>query len=534
MVALLDLPEELLLLIIKALRNSWAPNTLIDLAVVNKRFTPLVRIALAHHASIYVASDNSANRPKHLTQFLEFLRNHPEVLNCLDCVDLGWDRKRFSKSYNDALTILAKSESLRRLSLSLASQAQFAKVPILFQPPPGSFCNVEWIDVDVDSRGDLAADHVVKLCELPSIRRISNMTSNITACSSPHMLEAPEQYFKCTPLKLRRLESLAPMTHMDYLKLVLPRCKDLDALHISLPCPGVRQETQSPTSRFPSRLDTDHKFSPREIEKYVRYATRTLERLSITSMRDGPYNWDATFIHPGEHDNSYLDVSLFWKLYYIKVSSYLLFGNHGSAKVEHISEGRPIWELLPRSLEELTINFEGHQGIFTSLDEMCDNFLEWDEDFVDWWAEEVARHFKDVNQLGWLYDLVKQAAAGHFPNLHEIVLEECYPSLWGKWKLIDIAQLHPELTKHDFKVAIRVMVPEEMAEDCIKALREFGFTGGVDTSLEDAVYADLVARGLIKPKTDAEPASSTQAESDSQMVHERLAASSAVQVMNEI
>ncbi|KAK5089493.1 hypothetical protein LTR24_006135 [Lithohypha guttulata] len=504
MPGLLDLPEELLLAIVKALRDIWAIDALQNLAIVSKRFTPLVRVVFVKDASICILKDDSPDRPKHLVQFLTCLQRYPELLNCLDWIKLAWERRRFTKAkaYNDIVEIIGHSRTLRRLSIDLASRAQLAKVPVLFHPPPGSFCNLEWIDVDVTPPAGLPADHMANICELPNLQRISNSISNVVECSSAYMLETPETHFRSTPLNLRCLESTAPMTHIDYLKLVLPRAKHIEALHISLPGPGVTQEPE--WSEFASSAipDFDHKFSPHEIGRCLNHAARTLEELSITSLRHHEYNFEWTFVNPVEHDNSYLDLSSFERLHYLKASSYLFFGPYRSAADTYRQKHRKLWELLPPHLEELHINFEGHQGIFASLQTMFDRWVDaglvdFAEYFVKYWTPEVASRFNDPTQLAWLYDILEQSSAGRFPNLTTIVLEECYSTYWGDWKRIDVAELHPKIANHKIQVAIRVLVPKDVVVECLDVLRSFGFTGGIDTSVEDAVMADLISKGLI-------------------------------------
>lgn len=139
MPGLLDLPEELLLAIVRALRHIWAIDALHNLAIVSKRLTPLVRVVFVKGVSVCIEEDDSVRRPKHLVQFLVCLRRYPELLNCLGWVQLAWVRRRFTKAkaYNDSVVIIAHSRILRKLSINLASRAQLAKVPVLFHPSTG-------------------------------------------------------------------------------------------------------------------------------------------------------------------------------------------------------------------------------------------------------------------------------------------------------------------------------------------------------------------------------------------------------------
>lgn len=109
---------------------------------------------------------------------------------------------------------------------------------------------------------------------------------------------------------------------------------------------------------------------------------------------------------------------------------------------------------------------------------------------VKYWTREVASRSNDSTQLAWLYNIFEQSSASRFPNLTTIVLEECYLICWGDWKRMDVAALHPKVANHKIRVVLRVLVPKEMVVECLDVLRSFGFTGGIDTSVEDADMAD--------------------------------------------
>lgn len=164
-------------------------------------------------------------------------------------------------------------------------------------------------------------------------------------------------------------------------------------------------------------------------------------------------------------------------------------------------EHRKIWELLPPHLEELHINFEGQQGIFASLETMFINWADFvglqdfTKYFVYYWTRKVASRFNDPTQLAWLYETLEQSSGGRFLSLTTIVLEECYSTYWGDWKRIDVVALHPKIFNHKIQVAIRVLVSKEVNVECLNVLRSFGFRGGIDASVEDAVRGRLITKG---------------------------------------
>lgn len=94
--------------------------------------------------------------------------------------------------------------------------------------------------------------------------------------------------------------------------------------------------------------------------------------------------------------------------------------------------------------------------------------------------------------LGWLIELLEEISRGRFPQPQSIVLEECYSARFESWKLIDVAELIPEIAEVEVRVCVRIMVPEALVDMCIAVLRGVGFTEGVDTSREDVVRAHVV------------------------------------------
>lgn len=205
---LLDFPEELLPAIVKYLYSKR--NTLLSLAVVCKRFAPLARILLVKRAFINVPKTKAAGRclSQNFTGFRHFLKKYPELVDCLDWLDMSYTRKRLPKAFDEILQIVAKSQSLTRLSFCLGSQAQFSKVPILFHPPPGCFTTLQEIDIDVNDSHHMCAEYLVELCELPNLRTLRNSLANVTARCSQAMLEMLEARLKTTCLPLQHLESM--------------------------------------------------------------------------------------------------------------------------------------------------------------------------------------------------------------------------------------------------------------------------------------------------------------------------------------
>lgn len=128
----------------------------------------------------------------------------------------------------------------------------------------------------------------------------------------------------------------------------------METLHLSLPSPGVALANEHWFSDFIMDHDANHPFSPGEINRHLRFVSKTLEQSSIVTMRHGDHNYDSVSVHPSVHDNSYLDLSSFEKLYSLTLSSYLLFGEHYSAAEEHTIEGRKIWQLFASPHREPT------------------------------------------------------------------------------------------------------------------------------------------------------------------------------------
>lgn len=473
MANLLDLPEELILLIVRFL----VFDNLTNLAVVCKHLTDPARFGLMRRVIMSVGQSENQQRPKHLIGFRDLLRKHPHLVDAIKWLELDWEYKRLLPVYHEVLKLVSSSISMQRLSIQLLKQTQISKLPILFDYPPGAFSKLEEIDIGVED-DDLSAIHMARLCEFPKLKAINCDVSSIVACSEKTMQEYKEQTAKSARLPLRRLSATGYLVHLDLLRLILPRTKTLSEINISLPSPGVQISLRS----LPL-LSADGFFSPATIGECLLPVARSLESLSISTMTMWQYNNVFTRVPPWIHNNSVLDLSSFHKISYLRLSSYLLFGNSISADEADEDFKRNISKVLPPNIERLIINFEGSQGIYINLEDLYKSFFDSPTyAFLKDWEMNLSRLFFLPDHLSWLYNIVSMKSQGHFPNLKSITLEECWSNEWENWELFDLAELHSKLTESGVAIRILVMVPAPIAARCCHALSRQGFRGGIDRS----------------------------------------------------
>lgn len=477
MAGLLDLPEELILLVIKVL----AFSNLANLALVCKGLSDVARVGMMNRPMIFIGPvQDTYCSTRYIYGFRDFLHKYSHLINALEWLELGWEFKRLNPVYQEVLDLASTSASMRRLSIHLLNQKQLAKMTVLLKPVPGRFDSLQHIDIGLSHNEDLDATYLARLCQLPKLKDISCDFTNVTEPCSEAMRKYVEDTKGASWSPLQTLTATAEHVHTDLLKLVLPRAKKLSELYISLPSPGISN------NRCFFEHDTPP-FSPAGIGVLLQPVAHTLRELSISTMFMWQYN--NAFIDVIRHDGSVLDLSKFSKLSYLRLSSYLLFGDAISMSKADDDIKNGISNILPPNIEQLVINFEGSQGMYVNLDDMYNGGFNFE--FVQNWEEQISPEFFSSEFLTWLYKICEEKSQGGFPNLKSIILEECWCNEWDKWELFDIAELHPKLAESGLRIQILVMVPLVFAAQCLAVMRRKGFKGGIDRSHELRLHSAL-------------------------------------------
>lgn len=486
MTSLLDLPDEILLSIVRYCY--WhADDSRLDLATVCRRLALPARVVLAEHASVHVGTHDEAHPPDDLVLFTRWLEKY-KLVDSLKWTQLSLEDRRQYEVFKDALTLVAKSSSMTRFSVGVASNKHFWELKMLCDPMPEHFQNLKHLDLDTQDTSPLLANNIARICQLPKLETIEiNHTQIIASLSVVAGQLRPSYDPPMKPFALRASSCRSPLMHIDLLHSILPYSPHLKELEVSLPGPGVRiEDRQSPVPSLVNIVPhPDQPFQPQAIESALKHVNSSLEYLLICTMTMGAFNHDTIFVHPSEHDNSVLDLSSFNKLQHLRISSCLWFGNYKSAAHEHEQESRNIWKLMPPRVEEVHIMFEGLQGIFVNLVEMylrslLDDDAEspFEEEFLPWWEAHVAKAIVDPEKLGWLHDLFDETYSGHLPSLRKVVLQECWSPSWGYWKTIDVTPLISWHVPERIELDIMIMVPKDMADECLMTLRSMGFSDG--------------------------------------------------------
>lgn len=493
MVSLLELSDEILLLIIQALGNYSRFRDLPRFTTVCKKLAPLTRVELARRASIVSDDDDENSAAARHVQFMHWLKKYPEVLHCLDHIDISWVNPQQYQASKDIVDLVARSNSLRKLSIKFTSCITLEGLKI-FATNRAYFASVKELLLDSYGGQSIPADFLAKLCQLSRLETIS-CQNPVTACSMPEMFTSPTRYLSTETFNLQNLVHRSTTSHIDLLKLIVPRSPHLRSIDIALPGPGVR--IGDTDAGFLDVSQLSHSFRPKEIEELLMPAKPTIQKLTITSMRHCPRNYNTVYVHPHEHDDTFVDFSTFANIRHLRISSYLVFGRSTSAAKKHRDQARDIWQSLPPHLEKLGINFEGHQGIFCSLKDIDNAFdpESWDQGisgFMTWWNNNVLQVLRNKKNTGWLQDILDRTHT-ELPNLRVIHLVECYSAEWGAWIRVEVSSIMKLTVPDGVYVEVAMMVPEASESSCIDLLRECGWGDETDaTEQEDDILETLI------------------------------------------
>ncbi|KAI2604663.1 hypothetical protein GGR54DRAFT_448894 [Hypoxylon sp. NC1633] len=320
-------------------------------------------------------------------------RADPSIANRIQIVSLVQTNPAEPGSYNELLGHLAKSTSLIRLKLHIG--CEWAQLTSLYDHTGGSFSRLRELTVievirPNHNRDSLPVDRVVKLCELPSLEKLT-IRARVTGFGT-HTGTVPTAVIS----KLRQLQFLGSFpVSIAALESILPRALNLKCLELDT-VPGEAIVIHGSTTRQQIRVVQAYQLQgPVRPSSYGDLLAPIAARL--TSLR-----LNANNLSYEEHDETRVDLSGFENIRCLELGACLLFGSNPSAA--SCTRFQKVWSLLPPRLDELSIRFDGDQGFFWSLSDAkahTDNFAKlWrktsDDSRVDWLIDLLEMKRKDI------------------------------------------------------------------------------------------------------------------------------------------
>ncbi|KAK5955601.1 hypothetical protein OHC33_003242 [Knufia fluminis] len=505
--SLLSLPDEVLAQIIEYLDvrsvyarprdNASARPSHVALALTCHRLSHLVRdsvtrdleFALRDHQHVQQYSRSVTLTAKEDQHRIELLMrtwfDRPELLNRVKTVTIGLHRYSDATVGFEFLSWLSRSTSLFALGLYEATSKDIDNLAFLFHNRKDRFVNLKRLSVIQADGFKCSPEVVYSLCMLPSLERIT-IRASITARSvaqGPFLQANPDYRYPVVDGVCRTPKQLVFPSwqfETDVLEYILPSVtvRTLVIPHLGA---GHIRATRSSTVRKLTDNDRNRPYSPARLNDMLAPARENLEFLKIGNSVLWYYY----------HDNTKIDLSAFTKLRIVHASSSLLFGPTRISK--NLAVDNEVWRLLPRSVEDLHVLFDGVQGLFWSVPEL-DRFrspdmlmADFDREVVatrhnrahvtdDIWTAGPGSQSKVSDALSWL-TLIFDRKQTHFPQLKSVHVVECHDThvMRGAWKSFDLLSIYPTLfAPYNVQISVSIYVPADWDTASLRSVDDTG------------------------------------------------------------
>lgn len=369
---------------------------------------------------------------------------------------------------NTFIAYLSDAPGLTDLELTHCSRGDINHFAHLINNDKGRFSRLQYLRYAPEHEsGSLPADGFDGICMLlSSSLRVVKM--NCSVVERYFTKPTKERHAWSGTTKLNEIVISGFRCDEAALELVLPRSPRLKVLTLPPPGYGFLEDMGrldgGPRRTVPRSGHADGTaFSPARIASLVSPVSNTLEDVSMYNDR----------IVVQIHDGSRLDLSVFSSLKCVEVSSHFYFGNYPSvaeAAADAYNDG--FWKLLPYSVEEIHIQFDGLQGIFHSLEHLEQSFsaveVSW-ERYDRLWAKGPGDAIAVAKTLSFIHEIITRKQH-HFPSLRLVRLVESHNTKllgWtklerGLWHWVNVLSYYPELFESGgVHVNILIYEPDE-------------------------------------------------------------------------
>ncbi|KAH8649240.1 hypothetical protein BX600DRAFT_474809 [Xylariales sp. PMI_506] len=288
--------------------------------------------------------------------------------------------------YNEIISHLSKSHSLKDLSVQFARASFEKSIPALYNYDDGAFPSLVELALQLDHVTKdqwLPGEHLCRLARLPRLQKLVAMVPIAdfqAAAAAPPSNPIPN-------LKELCFYAVRPVSP-PVLSWFVENLPNLHELHSSVPGDAIQVDRKYADSKSSLGFDLVGPLEPASYSSTLQPVAETLVAVTL----------DLDNIHYPSHDGSVVNFESFSRLREMSISSALIFGPDSIAN--HCA-GRQIWKLLPPFLESLIILFDTHQGLYWSLDEMRDH--ERRGDFAELWSRRL-----DDSNVAWLTQLLER------------------------------------------------------------------------------------------------------------------------------
>jgi len=395
----------------------------------------------------------------------------PDLLNRIKSVKLemggtGWGDQTVGFEF---LTWLSRSDSLETLKLSECLCEDVEKVAYLFNSKCSRFKNLNKLTIieTADFSARFSPALVYGLCRLPSLTRFKINASLFRGNNDEdNNWRGVTERYRFHPTSRKELASLIfasgdfDLHHLESaLSLLIIR---------SLTIPNIggtgHFRDLNPAERNTNDYGLNDPYSPARLQPILHKAANYLEQLELG------HNYHDLWYKTSNHDGTTINLSDFHLLRKITLASSVLFGPDRTST--NLATKTPVYRLLPPSLEQFTVTFDGPQGIYWSIEQL-ESF--WREGRIDRktdeiWTEGFGNAGKTVEALSWMIEIVERKE-NKFPRLRSVEARECHEiqCIRGEWRRFDLLAVYPELFAGavDVETRVEVYVPRVEEWDVI-------------------------------------------------------------------